>query len=123
MPKRKNSNLSRKGASRPSIDLLKTISQGSSSRSLEVGRSGDLTRLQVGSQAKAKSIEFGSPSDKGNKNSSQKKTGSAWTGLLESFSTGGISDLLGGGGVFSAGPKNFNNGPKGIFGGGAESGG
>jgi hypothetical protein len=121
MAKRKNSNSSGRGASSPSIDLLKATNQGSSSRSLKVGTSGDLTRLQVGSLSRAKAIQFGSPSDSGKKNSSSNKTGSTWTGLLESFSTGGISDLLGGGGFLSSGLDYLSSGLQSIFGGNTQS--
>ena len=121
MAKRKSSSSSRREASSPSIDLLRAINQGSSNRSLKIGASGDLTRLQVGSQSSAKPIQFGSPSDKGNKSSSSRKTGSTWTGLLDSVASGGISDLLGGGGFLSAGLDYLSSGIASIFGGNTQT--
>jgi hypothetical protein len=119
MAKRKSSNSSGKGPTSPSVDLLKSINQGPSPRALRVGPSGDLTRLQVGGQLRAKPIQFGSASDKAAKNSSTKKSGSTWMGLLESVSTGGLSDLLGGGGLLSTGLDYVNSGLQGIFGAGS----
>src|SRR6476469_10017359 len=104
MAKRKSSSKSSpKGTNSPSVDLLRTANQVSTTRALKVGSSTESTRLQVGRQASAKSLQFGSPSDKGTRRSSGGKNTSSWTGLLGSISTGGISDLLGGGGLVNAG--------------------
>ncbi|MFL6451369.1 MAG: hypothetical protein ACJ746_27385 [Bryobacteraceae bacterium] len=121
MAKRKSGNYGTPGATSPPIDLLKASNQGSSNRRPRLAASGDLVRLQQGSQASAKPIQFGSPSDKGNKTSSSKKTGSSWTGLLESLSTGGLSDLFGGGGGIGAGLDYLSGGLQSIFGGTTES--
>ncbi len=75
----------------------------------------------MGSQASAKPLQFGSPSDKGSRSSSGNKNTSSWTGLLSSISSGGISDLLGGGGLLNAGLDLLTNGFESLFGGKTES--
>src|SRR3954467_4949438 len=122
MPKRKSSSdSSRKTASSPSIDLLKMANQVSPSRTLKVGSYSDSTRLQVGTQTSAKFLQFGSPSDKGTRTSSGSKNTSSWTSLLGSLSSGGISDLLGGGGLLNPGLDFLKHGFESLFGGSTES--
>lgn len=122
MAKRKNSsNSGRKAANSQSIEVLKAFNQAPSTRTLKVGSSNDLTMLQVGSQVTAKANQFGSPSDKGSRSSSGTKSTSSWTGLLGSISTGGLSDLLGGGGLLSTGLDFLTNGFESLFDGGTES--
>ncbi len=118
MAKRKTS--SSGTGTRPSIDLLNTVSRVSNTnRSLKVGTLSDLTRLSIGEQTSAKPMQFGSPSQKGT--ASTRKGASSWTDLLGSVSTGGISDFLGGGGLVSAGLDYLSNGIESFFGAGTDS--
>src|SRR4051794_25004650 len=117
MAKRKGSTSSRKGSSSPSINLLSGINSIPSTRALRPAGSGDLNRLSVASQFGSKPLQFGSPSDSGNRSSSGAKKPSSWNSLLKTMSTGGISDLVGGGGVLSAGLDYLTSGIESLFGG------
>ena len=121
MPKRKGSSTSRKGASSPSIDLLRGVNPVSSIRALRAGGSGDMAKLSIASQPTSKPLQFGSPSDSGKRSSSSTKKAGSWTSLLETMSTGGISDLLGRGGVLSAGLDYLTSGIESLFGGKTKS--
>lgn len=120
MAKRKTNTSTRKGSSSP-VDLIKSSGQTSTGRNLSAGGSNDLTRLAVGSQSSAKPLSFGSPSSKGTKSSTKTGTGTSWTSLLGSTSSAGISDLLGGGGILSAGLDYLTGGIASLFGSGSES--
>jgi hypothetical protein len=121
MAKRKGSSTSRKGASGPSIDLLRGVNPVSSIRALRAGGSGDMARLSITSQPSSKPVQFGSPSNSGSQSSSRTKKAGSWTSLLETMSTGGISDLVGGGGVLSAGLNYLTSGIESLFGGKTKS--
>lgn len=117
MATRKSRSSSKKGVSSSSIDILKTINQATSSRTPKLGSPGDLTGLSLGSQSSVRPLEFGTPSNKGTTSSSSSKSSNSWTSLLGSISTGGVSDLIGGGGLLSAGLDYLSNGFASLFGG------
>jgi len=121
MAKRKSSSTSRRGSSSPIIDLVSGGGQASSGRTLNAGGSRDLMRSGGGSQTTAKPLSFGSPSDKGSRSSRKSSNATSWTRLLGSTSSSGISDLLGGGGLLSAGLDYLTGGIASLFGGGSES--
>jgi hypothetical protein len=122
MAKRKASSSSRKGSSSSTIDLLKSIHQGSSGPTLNPGAARDLNRLRVGAQkTSARALSFGSPSDKGNRSSSTTSNGTNWSRLLGSTSSRGISDLLSGGGLLTAGLDYLSGGIASLLGGVSQS--
>jgi hypothetical protein len=121
MPKRRSSNTTRKGPSSPSIDLLNGVAWVSSGRTLNPGGSRDLTRLGVGAQSRTTPLSFGSPSGKGSQSSTRSSNGGSWANLLGSTSSTGISDLIGGGGLLSAGLDYLTGGIASLFGGGSET--
>jgi hypothetical protein len=121
MAKRKNSNTTRKGPSSPSLDLVRSIGQVSSSRTLNPCGSRDETRLALGGQINSKPLSFGSPSNTGTRGSRSSSSASSWANLLGSTSSSGISDLLGGGGLLRAGLDYLTGGIASLFGGASDS--
>lgn len=121
MAKRKASSSSRKGSNSSRIDLLESIRQGSTGPTLNPGAARDLIRLGVGAQTSTRALPFGSPSDKGNRSSSKASKGTNWSGLLGTTSSSGISDLLSGGGLLSAGLDYLSSGISSLFGGVSQS--
>jgi hypothetical protein len=120
MAKRKNSKTTGKGPSSPGIDLLKSIGQVSGGRTLKPGGSRDLTRVALGAQTSSKPLSFGSPSGKASRSSAKTSNAGSWTNLLGSVSSTGISDLIGGGGLLTAGLDYLSSGIAGLFGGASE---
>jgi hypothetical protein len=66
-------------------------------------------------------LSFGSPSSSGARNSTKASAGTSWASLIGSTSSSGISDLLGGGGLLSAGLDYLTTGVASLFGAGSGS--
>src|SRR5947209_1645082 len=87
--------------------------RNSTTRTL-VGKATDLTVSALTARTMSPGIQFGSPSSRATTSSGA--TGSGWSHLLEQAGSGGLANLLGGGGSVLGGFGSLFSGLLGLFG-------
>lgn len=103
-----------------SSEMLKAANLPRRESKLRINPSSDVVKLSFGVRSTAQGIDFGSPSEKTGKASTSTRVDNHWSSLLQSVASGGISDVLGGGGLLSASLDYLSSAVSNLFGGGSE---